>query len=95
MPVCIASIRGRVKCASGARVRNHLRFRHRGHVGPKPLLRKYCCINLCGGTAIVDRSGKVACLRSALDEFVDDFPITLAEDASGAILVGMSQVLES
>ena len=47
-----------------------------------------------GGTAIVDSSGKVVrVLRSALDEFVNDFPITLAEDASGAILVGMSQSL--
>jgi len=47
-----------------------------------------------GGTAIVDRSGKVLrILRSELDEFLDDFPITLAEDASGAILVGMSQSL--
>ena len=47
-----------------------------------------------GGTAIVDRSGKVVrVLRSSLDEFVNDFPITLAEDASGAILVGMSQSL--
>ena len=47
-----------------------------------------------GGTAIVDSSGKVVrVLRSALDEFVNDFPITLAEDTSGAILVGMSQSL--
>ena len=47
-----------------------------------------------GGTAVVDSSGKVVrVLRSALDEFVNDFPITLAEDASGAILVGMSQSL--
>ena len=47
-----------------------------------------------GGTAVVDASGKVVrVLRSALDEFVNDFPITLAEDASGAILVGMSQSL--
>ena len=47
-----------------------------------------------GGTAIVDRSGKVKrILHSGLDEFLDDFPITLAEDTSGAILVGMSQSL--
>lgn len=47
-----------------------------------------------GGTAIVDPSGKVVrVIRSGLDEFLDDFPITLAEDGSGAILLGMSQSL--
>ena len=47
-----------------------------------------------GGTAVVDSSGRVArVIRSALDEYVNDFPITMAEDASGSILVGMAQSL--
>ena len=47
-----------------------------------------------GGTAIINSSGNVVrVLRSTLDEFVNDFPITLAEDESGSVLVGMSQSL--
>ena len=47
-----------------------------------------------GGTAVVDSSGRVVrVIRSALDEYINDFPITMAEDTSGSVLVGLSQSL--
>ena len=45
-----------------------------------------------GGTAIVDRSGRVKrVLRNPPGEYLSDYPITLAEDATGTVFVGMSQ----
>ena len=45
-----------------------------------------------GGTAIVDRSGRVKrVLRNPQSEFLNDYPITLAEDATGAVFVGMTE----
>ena len=45
-----------------------------------------------GGTAIVDKSGTVRrVLRNPPGEYLSDYPITLAEDDSGSVFVGMSQ----
>ena len=47
-----------------------------------------------GGTAIVNRSGRVKrVLRNPPGEYLSDYPITLAEDATGVVFVGMSQSL--
>ncbi len=45
-----------------------------------------------GGTAIVDRAGRVKrVLRNPPGEFLSDYPITLAEDATGKVFVGMTE----
>ena len=47
-----------------------------------------------GGTAIVDPSGRVKrVLRNPPGEYLSDYPLTLAEDATGSVFVGMARSL--
>ena len=47
-----------------------------------------------GGTAIVDSSGRVKrILRNPLGEYLNDYPITLAQDKNGTVFVGMTESL--
>ena len=47
-----------------------------------------------GGTAVVDPLGHVKrVIRRPPGEYLNDYPITLAEDANGAVFVGMSRSL--
>ena len=49
-----------------------------------------------GGTAIVDSSGRVKrILRSPPGEYLNDYPITLAQDANGTVFVGMTPKREA